>query len=75
MVKKTGLNRVKCLVQSVKRIKQNFNLIFLLVYNNVRKSSFAGMISFPFACVLSGFCVFQMNKKKIPKAVYNRFMV
>ena len=40
----------------------------------MRKSSFAGMISFPFVCVLSVFCVFKGIKNKFPKAVSNRFV-
>ena len=36
--------------------------------SSLRKSSFAGMISCPFVCVFSFFCVFQRNQKQIAQS-------
>ena len=47
---------------------------FQLVYNNLRKSSFAGMISFPFVCVFSLSVFFKGINSKFPEAVYNGFI-
>ena len=40
----------------------------------MRKSSFVGMVSFLFACVLNVSSVLERINNKFPKAVYNGFI-